>query len=127
MPERQHRIIPLASGEAICHWQRSEIAQARYDVPPRAMHGEMDPFFFLTKHKNFIPHEYPCRSDFVRDFRGRRPIPMADCTLVHYWHPFGSKRVDLSGFWFRPTRIGAWAKTFIEAEEAGEARLRLST
>ena len=29
------------------------------------MQGEMDPFFFLTKHKNFIPHEYPCRTDFA--------------------------------------------------------------
>lgn len=127
MPERHHRIIPLASGEAIRHWQLSEITQARYDVPPRPMHGEMDPFFFLTKHKNFIPHEYPCRSDFAHDFRNKRPVPMADCTLVRYWHPFGSNRVDLSGFWFRPTRIGAWARTFIEAEQAGKARLRLST
>ena len=127
MPQRHYRNIPLASGEAIRHWQLSEIAQTRYDVPPRTMRGEMDPFFFLTKHKNFIPHEYACRSDFVRDFRGQRPIPMADCTLVHYWHPFGSKRVDLSGFWFRPTRIAAWARTFIATEEAGEARLRLAT
>ncbi len=127
MPENHHRIIPIASGEAIRHWQLSEITQERYDVPPRTMHGEMDPFFFLTTHKNFIPHEYPCRSDFVRDYRGRQPIPMADCALVRWWHPFGSSRVDLSGFWFRPTRIAAWARTFIAAEEAGEARLRLIT
>ena len=26
----------------------------------------MDPFFFLTKHKNFIPHEYPCRTRLRR-------------------------------------------------------------
>lgn len=127
MPESRHRIIPLAHGESIRHWQLSEVAQARYDVPPRPMHGEMDPFFFLSKHRNFIPHEYPCRSDFVRDFRGRRPTPMADCTLAHFWHPFGSSRVDLSGFWFRPTHIGAWARTFIDAEEEGEAQLCLTT
>lgn len=127
MPQEHHRTIPLANGDALAHWQLSEITQARYDVSPRTMHGEMDPFFFLTKHKNFIPHEYPCRTDFARDFRGQRPIPMADCVLAHYWHPFGSRRVDLSGFWFRPTRICAWARTFITTEEAGEARLRLTT
>jgi hypothetical protein len=33
----------------------------------------MDPFFFLTKHKNFIPHEYPCRTQFAAERRGKRP------------------------------------------------------
>ena len=32
----------------------------------------MDPFFFLTKDKNFIPHEYPCRTDFAAERRGKR-------------------------------------------------------
>ena len=75
MPERHDRTIPFASGEAIRHWQLSEIAQARYDVPPRPMHSDMDPFFFLTKHNNLIPDEYPCRWDFVRDFPNQQPIP----------------------------------------------------
>ena len=35
-------------------------------MPDAPMQGEMDPFFFLTKHKNFIPHEYPCRTDLRR-------------------------------------------------------------
>ena len=76
MPERDDRTIPFASGEAIRHWHLSKIAQARYDPPPRPMHGEMDPFFCLTKRRIFIPHEYPCRSDFVRNLRIQQPIPM---------------------------------------------------
>ena len=43
------------------------------------------------------------------------------------WLPFGSPRVDLSGFWFRPTVIGTWACTVIDAREAGHAVLRLGT
>ncbi len=39
------------------------------------MQGEMDPFFFLTKHKNFIPHEYPRRTAFGIERRGKRPEP----------------------------------------------------
>ncbi|MBS1156828.1 MAG: hypothetical protein H6R07_2752 [Proteobacteria bacterium] len=126
-PSTQYRKILLKPGEAVRHWQLSSVTQQRYDVAPQPMHGEMDPFFFLTKHKNFIPHEYPCRTEFAKAHRGQHPVPMRDCQLVRWWHPFGSDRVDLSGFWFRPTRIAAWARTSIEAEEAGEARLRLST
>ena len=37
------------------------------------MKGEMDPFFFLTSDKNFIPHEYPCRTALRR--RTPRPPP----------------------------------------------------
>jgi hypothetical protein len=63
----------------------------------------MDPFFFLTKDKNFIPHEYPCRTEFAADRRGRRPEPPGRLRAERNWLPFGSPRLDLSGFWFRPT------------------------
>lgn len=98
-----------------------------YDVPWAPMLGEMDPFFFLTKHKNFIPHEYPCRSHFAGRFRGQRPEVRGHFAVARYWLPFGSPRLDLSGFWFRPTRIAAWARTAIEAHSAGPAELRLGT
>ena len=63
----------------------------------------MDPFFFLTKHKNFIPHEYPCRTQFAAGRRGKRPCVTAEPSRIRIWLPFASPRVDLSGFWFRPT------------------------
>ena len=71
----------------------------------------MDPFFFLTKHKNFIPHEYPCRTEFAAERRGKRPQPQGAFEADRVWLPFDSPRVDLSGFWFRPTVIGTWART----------------
>jgi hypothetical protein len=46
---------------------------------------------------------------------------------VRWWLPFGSPRLDLSGFWFRPTRISTWARTWIEADTAATARARLGT
>ncbi len=55
----------LKPGEAIRYWQLGATAEERFDVPDAPMKGEMDPFFFLTKHKNFIPHEYPCRTIFA--------------------------------------------------------------
>ena len=63
----------LKPGEAIRYWQLGAIAEERFDVPDAPMKGEMDPFFFLTKHKNFIPHEYPCRTIFAERYRGKRP------------------------------------------------------
>lgn len=118
---------PLGSGQPVVYWRLGTTQEARYDVADQPMKGEMDPFFFLTKHKNFIPHEYPCRTEFAAERRGMRPRPTVDAAAHRVWLPFASPRVDLSGFWFRPTVIGTWAETTIEAQAAGTARLRLRT
>ncbi|MDO5641163.1 MAG: hypothetical protein Q4G26_02075, partial [Paracoccus sp. (in: a-proteobacteria)] len=91
------------------------------------LQGEMDPFFFLTKDKNFIPHEYPCRTEFAARFRGRRPDQRGQAEWRVNYLPFGQDLLDLSGFWFRPTRLSAWARTVVDAAQAGPARLRLTT
>jgi len=111
----------------VTYWQLGPTSERRYDVPDRPMAGEMDPFFFLTKHKNFIPHEYPCRTQFIAERRDRRPDPAGEFAATRNWLPFGSPRVDLSGFWFRPTVIGTWARTFLVAASAGTARFDLRT
>lgn len=118
---------PLVPGEAIRHWQLGSIAEQRFDVPDAPMKGEMDPFFFLTKHKNFIPHEYPCRTIFAETYRGKRPDVRGQFEARRWWLPFGSPRLDLSGFWFRPTRLATWARTYIEADGPGTAKMRLGT
>lgn len=118
---------PLRPGEAIRYWQIGALAEERFDAPDTPMRGEMDPFFFLTKHKNFIPHEYPCRTLFAERHRNRRPDVRGAFAPTRWWLPFGSPRLDLSGFWFRPTRVATWARVILEAETAGTARLRLGT
>lgn len=118
---------PVAPGGPVVYWRLGATHEARYDVADRPMQGEMDPFFFLTKHKNFIPHEYPCRTEFAAERRGRRPQVAGAFEAARVWLPFGSPRVDLSGFWFRPTVIGTWARTVLWAAAAGTARLRLRT
>ncbi|MCJ8518738.1 hypothetical protein ABID21_001624 [Pseudorhizobium tarimense] len=117
----------LNPGEAVRYWQVGAIAEERFDVPDAPMKGEMDPFFFLTKVKNFIPHEYPCRTIFAETYRGKRPDVRGVFEPKRWWLPFGSPRLDLSGFWFRPTRLATWARTFIDAETAGSAIIRLGT
>ncbi|TIX41789.1 MAG: hypothetical protein E5V36_14995, partial [Mesorhizobium sp.] len=69
---------PLMAGQPIVYWRLGSIAEQRYDVADQPMQGEMDPFFFLTKHKNFIPHEYPCRTQFAAECRGKRPQVSAE-------------------------------------------------
>jgi hypothetical protein len=118
---------PLRTGESITLWHHSAIAAEPFDGPVKAMSGEMDPFFFLTREKNFIPHEYPCRTSFAERYRHRRPDERAISGSEDVWLGFGSPRLDLSGFWFVSTRIAARASTVILAEMAGLARLRLST
>jgi hypothetical protein len=117
----------LKSGAPIHYWQLGAIAEDRFDVPDAPMKGEMDPFFFLTKHKNFIPHEYPCRTIFAEQYRSKRPDVRGAFEATRWWLPFGSPRLDLSGFWFRPTRLATWARTFVSAEKAGTAKVRLGT
>ncbi|HEY4201813.1 MAG TPA: hypothetical protein VGM83_14770 [Devosiaceae bacterium] len=118
---------PLRAGEPVRYWQLGDIQSKRYDVADAPMQGEMDPFFFLTKHKNFIPHEYPCRTSFAAEHRDRRPIVLEVAAPSRWWLPFKSPRVDLSGFWFRPTHIASRAVTNLDAAAAGTARLRLGT
>jgi hypothetical protein len=118
---------PLGVGDPVVYWRLGSTGEARYDVADQPMQGEMDPFFFLTKHKNFIPHEYPCRTQFAAERRGKRPRSIGEFQAQRVWLPFASPRVDLSGFWFRPTELGTWAETTIGSETAGEARLRLRT
>ncbi len=91
------------------------------------MAGGMDSAFFLTRDKNFIPHEYPCRTAFAAEHRDRRPAVRGERSFTRNWLPFDAPRLDLSGFWFRPTRLAAWAVTRIDAEAAGTARFRLVT
>ncbi|SHI85736.1 hypothetical protein [Wenxinia saemankumensis] len=122
-----HLTRPLPAGAPLTLWRHSPVAAAEFDVEPRPMKGEMDPFFFLTKEKNFIPHEYPCRTEFAARFRGRRPEPLQTGPAEEVWLGFGSPRLDLSGFWFRATRVAARATGTILAEAAGRARLRLAT
>lgn len=119
---------PLGAGQPITYWRLSATEEARYDVPDQPMQGEMDPFFFLTKHKNFIPHEYPCRTQFVAERRGKRPETGSSVpAMTRTWLPFGSPRVDLSGFWFRATTLSTHAETTISAQSSGTARLALRT
>jgi len=119
--------VPLPAGSPVGHWRLERRRETRYDVPDQPMHGEMDPFFFLTKDKNFIPHEYPCRTAFAAERRGRPPAPTIPFEADGWWFPFGSPRIDLSGFWFRPTVIEGRARTMIEAPRAQTARFRFAT
>lgn len=118
---------PLTHGSPIAYWQVSPTVEMRYDVPDQPMSGEMDPFFFVTRVKNFIPHEYPCRTAFAAERRGQRPVETPRGAYTRNWLPFGSPRLDLSGFWFRPTVIATWARTMLVAASAGKAKLSLAT
>ena len=129
---RPPRPPPVArSRSAVARWSRRPSPDAARDpLPPlaglrrsprrattsptRRWPGEMDAAFFLTRDRNFIPHEYPCRTALRRrpprpPARGARRAPPSPAT----GSPSARRALDLSGFWFRPTRIAAWARTRI--------------
>jgi hypothetical protein len=119
--------VPLRPGESVGHWRLGRRHEERFDVADQPMQGEMDASFFLTRDKNYIPHEYPCRREFAARYRGKRPVPTIGFEPAGWWFPFGSPRVDLSGFWFRPTRVECWAVTTLEAASDSPARFRFAT
>lgn len=127
MDDTQAARRPLRPGDPIGWWEVGPTRETRFDVPPEPMQGGMDPFFFVTRHKNFIPHEYPCRTRFAAVRRGRRPEAAGAFGGGRLVLPFGSPRLDLSGFWFRPTVLGTFARTRLHCATAGRARLRLRT
>ena len=123
-----HMLVrPSAPSGTIDYWQLSAIREDRYDTAEETMVGDMDAGFFVASSRNYIPHEYPCRRIFAERWRGVRPEPAASFEPKSWWFPLGSDRVDRSGFWFRPTRVECWARTFLRCETAGEGRFRLST
>lgn len=122
-----HTLIrPLGSGGSLDHWRLGRLHEDPFDVPFERMAGDMDARFFLSQHKNFIPHEYPCRRIFAERFRDRRPEPVVAFEPAAWWFPFGADRVDLSGFWFRATRVEARARTGLRTK-GGPVRLALAT
>jgi hypothetical protein len=118
---------PLANGRSITYWQLGATSQTPFDVADQPMEGEMDPFFFVTKQKNFIPHEYPCRTEFIAKYRRVKPVPGIAFSPRTSWLPFGATHLDLSGFWFRATHLETWARTCLTTERAGMAQFKLST
>ena len=120
----EHRLrVPLKTGGSIDRWRLGSVHEQRYDVRERTMEGEMDPFFFLTKDRNFIPHEYPCRTDFIAEFRGRRPSPATDFEPSRVWLPFGSPRVDLRASGSVRPASNAGPQTVLESAGAADSAL----
>ncbi len=117
----------LTTGSPIGWWEVGATLETRYDGPAEPLSGAMDPLFFVTRHKNFVPHEYPCRTHFAASRRGVRPLASGAFEPQRIHFPYGSPRLDLSGFWFRPTVLGTWARTRLLAAAAGPARFRLRT
>lgn len=122
-----HLTRPLVHGAPVTLWRHSDVTEQPWDVAERPKEGEMDPFFFMTKERNFIPHEYPCRTEFAERYRGAAVEERATGSADRNWLGFGSPRLDLSGFWFRATRIAARAEVLLIADRAGRATLRLAT
>jgi hypothetical protein len=123
-----HMLVrPLAPSGTVNYWQLSDIAEERYDIAEETMAGDMDAGFFVASSRNYIPHEYPCRRVFAERWRGVRPEPVASFEPKSSWVPLGSDRVDRSGFWFRPTRVECWARTFLRCDAGGDGHFRLST
>ncbi|MEM7695328.1 MAG: hypothetical protein AAF318_12825 [Pseudomonadota bacterium] len=117
---------PLSPGDPLTLWRVGRTVETAYDIADQPMDGAMDPFFFVTDTKNFIPHEYPCRTHFAAAHRGKPPVPNHAFEPVRSALPFGAPGLDLSGFWFRATHIATWAETAVTTP-GGTVDLTLTT
>ncbi|MGP1395032.1 MAG: hypothetical protein ACTS3R_05935 [Inquilinaceae bacterium] len=112
---------------SIVHWQLSPLVEAAYISPAASLTGGMDAAFFKTRERNVIPHDYPCRTHFADRFRDRPPEPNPPAGWTEWRFPHSGIRIERSGFWYRPTRLSSWARTWIATEDRRTIVVRLAT
>lgn len=125
---RRSTVRPVAEGDPLAYWHVSDVRQRPYDTADLPIFRAVDPEFARYSEPDFEIPSFPCRTEFVSRFRGRRPIrPTVPLAPAELYVPFGSPRVERSGFWRRPTHLSLAASTVICTGQSGRARFRLRT
>lgn len=124
--------------QSINRWLICGIYEEKMKFVPVTMEGEINSWLI----QGFAIHENPCRKDFVEARRLQPPQRFLGEALpqpgeareekgqTHSWElyePWGSPRVEQSGFWFVPTQLVSYAVTQLTAETAHRATFTLRT
>ena len=113
--------VPLRVGENVGLWRLGARREERFDVADQPMSGDIDPAFFLTKTKNFIPHEYPCRREFAALYREKRPVPTIGFEPAAWWFSFDREGSRSFRLLVPADRIECWAETCDRSDRGADA------
>lgn len=116
----------LIQGQAMTVFYVSEAKETLFLAQPDIMPEKMDPLFFNHK-DNYIPHQYPCRKEFLATHLNQ--LPEYDDSMIadQIYYQKDNRRVEFSGFWFVPTYVKRKAENILIAPKDIIATFTLKT
>ncbi len=115
----------LKKGDSLNRWFLSSTKEEVMNFIPDIMGGEVDTQCGFMSH-----HKYPCRDQFVKDKKDKKVQKVSFVSEQNYNHtyfPFENPRVEYSGFWFIPTYLSTWGKTYIDSPRDQSSSFLLQT
>ncbi len=106
------------------HWKISKLKEEIYYSEPDIMEAEIDNSWL---DEGFSIHQYPCRREFLNEYRNKEIELKEDFLQENIYFPFENPKVERSGFWFVPTYLESWSESRIKVSETGEYRFELRT
>ncbi len=106
------------------HWKISKLKEENYKSTSDTMEAKIDNSWL---DEGFSIHQYPCRKEFLDEFKNKVIELNDDISINDIYFPFGNPKVERSWFWFLPTYLESWAESQLEVFESGEYEFILKT
>ncbi|RCW55391.1 hypothetical protein [Halanaerobium sp. ST460_2HS_T2] len=114
----------IEKGGYLNHWKISKLKERYYKSESDTMEAKIDNSWL---DKGFSIHQYPCRKEFLAEYRNKKIDFKSDLTAENIYFPFENPKVERSGFWFLPTYLESWAESQIDVPKTGEYKFILKT
>ena len=106
------------------HWKISKLKEKNYKSAPDTMEAKIDNSWL---DEGFSIHHYPCRRDFLAEYKKKEIDLNNDILMDDIYFPFGNPKVERSWFWFLPTYLESWAESQLKVPKSGEYKFALKT
>jgi hypothetical protein len=122
MREAEHLSRALSAGDFLDWWQLADIEERAFLAEPEPLPPETQAEF-VNGFRGI--GDLPCRKLFRRTMADR-VVELPDRIL---WQEFAldAGRLEFSSFWHTATHVQRFARTFLEADTAGDYRVQLET
>ncbi|WP_159585488.1 hypothetical protein [Chelativorans xinjiangense] len=116
--------FPVGPGETVTAWALSPPDTAYYPGKPAPAEDRAN-YRFIN---GFVDvGDLPCRVAWWAEVKTRKVELETDWPVDTVNLPGFNRRLEFSGFWHRPTRLGRWCRTALVPPEGGDCRFRLAT
>ncbi|PTW00134.1 PA14 domain-containing protein [Halanaerobium saccharolyticum] len=106
------------------HWKISKLKEENYKSAPDTMEAKIDNSWL---DEGFSIHQYPCRKEFLSEYKTKEIDFNNDLSMADIYFPFGNPKVERSWFWFLPTYLESWAESQLKVPKSREYEFELKT